>query len=184
MRKAVRPQTGKIRHQNDCLVKTSNFSSLSARGLERPQRVPSLPPPTHPRPPWPPTAGVSGLWGQPQRKAPETGTPDTQLPRTITRGKPWGETGRGLSWGAPDRLVAKKRSLATDSAGALGFLVTMATQESHQTLATMRCSAGPSGFCPEFQGLQGSISAAGGSGLSQTSCMCSTRQGLTNPPPF
>lgn len=34
VRRAAKPQTGGIRHQNDCLVETSNFSSLSARGRE------------------------------------------------------------------------------------------------------------------------------------------------------
>lgn len=134
MTRAARPQTGRIRHQNDCLVKTSNFSSLSAWGLElRSGSAPRPPPPDFPAS----RCWVSGLWGQPRRKGPEAGTPDAPLRCTIAPGKPWGETDRALSWGAPDRLVAKKSSPATISAGALVFLVTMTTQESPRTLATM-----------------------------------------------
>ena len=54
MTRAAKPQTGRIRHRKDCLVETSNFSSLSARaaaGLL-----------------WPPGAGFLASGGSPDRR--------------------------------------------------------------------------------------------------------------------
>lgn len=75
VRRAAKPQTGGIHHQNDCLVETSNFSSLSARGREH--RLGSL---------LASGCWVSGLRGQPRQKGPEAGTRDASLPgRNHTR---------------------------------------------------------------------------------------------------
>lgn len=178
MTRAARPQTGRIRHQNDCLVKTSNFSSLSARGLElRSRSAPRPPPDSLATRCW-----VSGLWGQPQRKGPEAGIPDAPLRCTIAPGKPWGETDRALSWGAPDRLVAKKISPGTISVRRgpcfPGHHGNAGVPWDARNSGT---SAGVSCFPGEFRGLQGSTSAPR-SGLSRVSCVGSTRQGLTNYP--
>lgn len=75
VRRAAKPQTGGIRHQNDCLVETSNFSSLSARGCERAAGL------LWPSPPTPPRCRFSGLLGgQLRQKGPEAGTRDAWLP--------------------------------------------------------------------------------------------------------
>lgn len=54
MTRAAKPQTGRIRHQNDCLVETSNFSSLSARAAAGIL--------------WPPGAGFLASGGSPDRR--------------------------------------------------------------------------------------------------------------------
>lgn len=71
VRRAAKPQTGGIRHQNDCLVETSNFSSLSAR-----------------------LSGLRGGGGSSDRRVQNRGTRDTRSPATVTPGKHWGATDR------------------------------------------------------------------------------------------
>lgn len=57
MTRAAKPQTGRIRHRKDCLVETSNFSSLSARAASAAAGLL-----------WPPGAGFLASGGSPDRR--------------------------------------------------------------------------------------------------------------------
>lgn len=96
MTRAAKPQTGRIYHQNDCLVETSNFSSLSARAETAPAgRL------------WAPCTGFLAFGGSLdsdrrfRKRGPQT--PCSSDTAVITPGKHWGETDRGWPWGATDR---------------------------------------------------------------------------------
>ncbi|XP_035579866.1 collagen alpha-2(I) chain-like [Zalophus californianus] len=110
----------------------------AAPGPRAPQRVPSLPPPT-------PDPVVSGCWvsgpsGAAQTEGSRKRGPQTPSCRAQSHPEnPGGEADQGL-WGVPLTGVAKKSSRATGSAGALGFLVTMATQE-FPSNARQQCGA-------------------------------------------
>lgn len=79
VRRAAKPQTGGIRHQNDCLVETSNFSSLSARGCERAASLL-----------WPVVPLFRPLGGRCDRRVRKRGPRTPGSPGTITPGKHWG----------------------------------------------------------------------------------------------
>lgn len=79
VRRAAKPQTGGIRHQNDCLVETSNFSFLSARGCERAASLL-----------WPVVPLFRPLGGRCDRRVRKRGPRTPGSPGTITPGKHWG----------------------------------------------------------------------------------------------
>lgn len=102
MRRAAKPQTGGIRHQNDCLVETSNFSSLSARGCERAASLL-----------WPRGAAFPAFGGPLRQKGPEAGTQDAWLPRhNHTRKTLGGANDRGSWWKSSWRLFPQGPSVS------------------------------------------------------------------------
>lgn len=114
VRRAAKPQTGGIRHQNDCLVETSNFSSLSARGGSA-----GLGPPRAS------ACGVPVLRGQLPQTGPEQGDPGRALPGH--------RHARPGNTGVQRTEVPGGKAPGDVSGRALGLLVTMATPEPRRT---------------------------------------------------
>lgn len=155
MRRAAKPQTGGIRHQNDCLVETSNFSSLSARGCERAASLL-----------WPRGAAFPAFGGPLRQKGPEAGTQDAWLPRhNHTRKTLGGANDRGSWWKSSWRLFPQGPSVSWSP---------------WQPRSPVEQQAGGPGtfahFCGAFRGPRGA--SARGPRLSGAPSEGATRQGL------
>lgn len=155
VRRAAKPQTGGIRHQNDCLVETSNFSSLSARGCGRAASLL-----------WPRGAAFPAFGGPLRQKGPEAGTQDAWLPRhNHTRKTLGGANDRGSWWKSSWRLFPQGPSVSWSP---------------WQPRSPVEQQAGAPGtfahFCGAFRGPRGA--SARGPWLSGAPSEGATRQGL------
>lgn len=155
VRRAAKPQTGGIRHQNDCLVETSNFSSLSARGCGRAASLL-----------WPRGAAFPAFGGPLRQKGPEAGTQDAWLPRhNHTRKTLGGANDRGSWWKSSWRSFPQGPSVSWSP---------------WQPRSPVEQQAGGPGtfahFCGAFRGPRGA--SARGPWLSGAPSEGATRQGL------
>lgn len=155
VRRAAKPQTGGIRHQNDCLVETSNFSFLSARGCERAASLL-----------WPVVPLFRPLGGRCDRRVRKRGPRTPGSPGTVTPGKHWGGANdRGSWWKSSWRLFPQGPSVSWSP---------------WQPRSPVEQQAGGPGtfahFCGAFRGPRGA--SARGPWLSGAPSEGATRQGL------